>query len=124
MAARLQPGGGRVINLPGGEAYIAPYEGEIEGQPSRTNGYLPIIQGFELLILHIEGNQVTEVIGEGPATEEMRVWIEQDSARRNLAELGLGCNDRAEVSGIVFEEAKAFGLHLALGRSDYIGGAV
>jgi len=31
----------RLINLPSGEACIAPYEGELEGQPSRTEGTLP-----------------------------------------------------------------------------------
>lgn len=33
--------GMRVINLLSGEAYIAPYEGELPGQPSRTAGMIP-----------------------------------------------------------------------------------
>lgn len=116
--------GVRVVNLPAGEAYIAPYEGELDGQPSRTEGRIPILRGFDIFVLQVSGNRVTEVLGEGEAVDELRAWFDLDPPRRNIAELGLGCNDRAVVTGNVLEDEKALGMHLAFGRSDHFGGAV
>ena len=47
-----------------------------------------------------------------------------DDALRNVAELGLGVNDMAVVTGNVLEDEKVMGMHWALGRSDHIGGTV
>ena len=41
---RLKPGD-RIINLPSGETFIVPYEGEKPGEPSRTAGELPVAVG-------------------------------------------------------------------------------
>jgi hypothetical protein len=38
--------------------------------------------------------------------------------------LGLGVNDKAVITGNVLEEEKVWGVHLAAGRSDHIGGVV
>ena len=46
-----------------------------------------------------------------------------DFARRNVAELGLGCNDKAVVQGAIIEDEKA-GFHWAYGRSEHLGGTV
>ena len=42
----------------------------------------------------------------------------------NLAELGLGCNDKAVISGNILEDEKVMGVHLAAGLSEHIGGTV
>lgn len=117
--------GERVINLPSGEIYIAPYEGEIPGKPSLTAGMVPLIFGGEQLTLEVENNRFTNISGDKhSAVEELRDWFDTDNARRNLAELGLGCNDQAVVTGNVLEDEKVLGVHLAAGRSDHIGGVV
>ncbi|MGD8752528.1 MAG: aminopeptidase, partial [Anaerolineales bacterium] len=116
--------GVRVINLPSGEAFSAPYEGELDGQPSLTQGEMPMVYGGDLLVLQIQENRVGELLSEGPAAQKLAAWFEVDSARRNLAELGLGCNDKAVVTGNILEDEKVLGVHLALGRSDHIGGTV
>ena len=51
-----------------------------------------------------------------------RFFIEKDS-RRNIAELGIGCNPNAIVTGNVLEDEKA-GLHIAYGSSVHLGGKV
>ncbi len=51
--------GARVINLPSGEVYIAPYEGEIPGKPSLTAGRVPVIFGGEWLTLEVQNNRFT-----------------------------------------------------------------
>jgi len=116
--------GMRVINLPSGEAYIAPYEGELEGQPSQTEGTIPMMYGGELVLLRVQENRISEVIGDSPEAAQIRGYIAMDEARRNIAELGLGCNDKAIISGNVLEDEKVQGMHWALGRSDHIGGTV
>ena len=117
--------GERVINLPSGETYIAPYEGELPGQPSETAGQVPLLIGDgSFAILHLEENRVVEVTGEGPEAEDIRRGFSVDDGVRNLAELGLGCNDMAVVTGNVLEDEKVMGVHLAGGLSEHIGGTV
>ncbi len=123
---QLRAGGGaaRVINLPSGEAYVAPYEGELEGDPSQTEGFIPLMLGGELVVGRVEENSIVEVIGDGPQADEARQYLALDEARRNIAELGLGCNDKAVVTGNVLEDEKVMGLHWAHGLSEHIGGTV
>ena len=114
----------RIINLPSGEACIAPYEGELEGQPSRTEGAIPVVYDDELVVFEVQENRIVGLIGKGPNASHARDYFAVDEARRNLAELGLGCNDRAVVSGEVLEDEKVLGMHWAYGRSDHLGGTV
>ena len=116
--------GVRLINLPSGETFVAPYEGEVEGQRSRTEGVIPVILDDELVLLRVEENRIVEVIGDGPQAAQKRDYFAVDQARRNIAELGLGCNDKAIISGSVLEDEKVLGMHWAYGRSDHIGGTV
>lgn len=111
------------INLPSGEAYQAPYEGERPDEPSRTEGTIPVARGGELVLLKIENNRIVKVLGEGPHALHLHELLEVDAARRNIAEIGLGCNDKAVVSSNVLEDEKA-GFHWAFGRSEHLGGIV
>jgi len=111
----------RLINLPSGEAFIVPYEGERNGIKSLTAGEIPLQRGEELVVLRVEENRICAVQGDGSETEKLRAEFAVDEARRNIAELGLGCNDRAVVTGCVLEDEKA-GMHWAYGRSDHLGG--
>jgi hypothetical protein len=115
--------GERVINLPSGETYIVPYEGERADEPSRTAGILPVQVGAELGLLHVSGNRIMAVEGDGPEAGRLRAAFDVDPARRNVAEVAFGCNDRAVVTGNVLEDEKA-GFHWAFGRSDHLGGTV
>jgi len=116
--------GERVINLPSGEAYMAPYEGELEGEPSLTEGTIPVMFGDELVLARVEENRIVEVIGDGPQADGAREYLALDDALRNIAELGLGCNESAVATGNVLEDEKVMGLHWALGLSEHIGGTV
>jgi leucyl aminopeptidase (aminopeptidase T) len=113
----------RLVNLPCGEAYTAVYEGEQPGAPSLTRGVLPVEWRGEIIRVEIDHNQVVDVLGRGEAASDLRNFLTLDAARRNVAELGLGCNPSARVWGNVLEDEKA-GPHIALGRSEHIGGVV
>jgi len=112
-----------VINLPSGETFQVPYEGERPDEPSWTAGDLPIGEAGETVVLRVEANRIVEVIGSGPAASRYRRAFEEDPARGNIAELAFGCNERAIVTGNVLEDEKA-GFHWAYGRSDHLGGVV
>jgi hypothetical protein len=112
----------RLINLPSGEAYIAGYEGE-KGTLSQTGGVLPIPWENEIVRAKVRENRVQEVMGDRPTARSLRHFLFADTARCNVAELGLGCNPMARVWGNVLEDEKA-GPHIALGRSEHLGGTV
>lgn len=115
--------GDRIINLPSGETYIVPYEGEYEGVPSWTAGTIPVVEDDELVLFHVVANTVVVVEGEGPAADRYAAFFDHDPARANIAEVAFGVNDRAQVTGEVLEDEKA-GFHWAFGRSDHLGGVV
>ena len=116
-------GGDRIINLPSGETFVVPYEGEFEAVPSWTAGTIPVVEEEELVLFHVVANTVIVVEGEGPVAERYAAFFDADPARANIAEVAFGVNDRAEVTGEVLEDEKA-GFHWAFGRSDHLGGVV
>lgn len=115
--------GFRVINLPSGEAFIVPYEGEKPGEPSRTSGQIPLAWKDSIYVLEVRQNLIGEISGTGPDRDWLRDHFDVDPMRRNIAELGLGCNDRAIITGNVLEDEKA-GFHWAYGRSEHLGGVI
>lgn len=115
--------GDRVINLPSGETFIVPYEGERPAEPSLTKGVIPLRQGSETVLFRVDRNHVVRTEGEGELARKMRATFAADAARTNIAEVAFGCNDQAHVTGNVLEDEKA-GFHWAYGRSDHLGGVV
>lgn len=116
--------GARVINLPSGESYIAPYEGELEGTTSLTTGTIPVLCGETNALINVEENLAVNIQGDLNCANEIRDFFDLDASRRNIAELGFGLNDKAIITGNVLEDEKVWGVHLAVGRSDHIGGVV
>ena len=119
---------GQMINFPSGEGYIAPYEGigdEVEefGE-SKTEGILPDNQHGDLIKYKVKNNKIVEIIGEGKNADEMREFFDKNPTRRNIAELGIGCNPEAVVTGNILEDEKVGGLHIAYGTSLHTGGKV
>ena len=116
---------GTAGNLPSGEAYIVPYEGEIEGDPTASSGELPIQFGDEVVVFTIEENRATGIVSEGPESDAERQRLTAEPARGNIAELGLGvlADFGLHPIGVVLLDEK-LGLHLAFGRSEHFGGQV
>jgi hypothetical protein len=114
---------GTAGNLPSGEAYIVPYEGE--GEPSRSEGELPVQFGSEVVRYRVAGNRAAEVLSRGPESAREAALLAAEPAYANIAELGLGVLDAFGVKpcGEVLLDEK-LGLHIAFGRSDHFGGRV
>jgi aminopeptidase len=119
---------GQAINFPSGEACKAPYEGtsdEIaEFGESKTEGIMPVSYDEGIVKFAIKNNKIVDVIGESKKAEEMRAFFEKDETHRNIAELGIGCNPKAVVTGNILEDEKVGGLHIAYGMSSHLGGKV
>ena len=115
--------GGVVANLPSGEAYIVPYEGEREGAGSRTEGHLPVEIGGEIVVFNILGNKAISVQSSGRVSEGQRSRLLGEPAYGNIAELGIGVLGEFGVTAVgqTLVDEK-LGLHIAFGRSDHFGG--
>jgi hypothetical protein len=118
------PEKGTAGNLPSGETYIVPYEGELE-EPSQTEGVLPVQIGDEVVLFTVERNRVVLVEGEGEAARAERDHLRREPAYGNMAELGFGVLGELGLQPIgenLLDEK--LGLHVAFGRSDHFGGIV
>jgi hypothetical protein len=118
------PKPGTAGNLPSGECYIVPYEGELD-EESQSQGTLPVQFEDEVVIYQIEQNKAVEVLSQGPHSRRERDKIKREPAYSNIAELGFGVlkDFGLKPLGQILLDEK-LGLHIAFGRSDHFGGAV
>jgi hypothetical protein len=116
---------GTVSNLPTGEAFVVPYEGERPGDPSRSSGVLPVEIDGEIVLYGIAANRAVEVLSQGARSRAEAATLTLEPAYGNLAELGLGVlrDWGIQAIGSVLLDEK-LGPHIAFGRSDHFGGAV
>lgn len=118
------PDPGMAGNLPSGETYIVPYEGELD-IPSETHGILPVQFDDEVVLFRVKDNKASEVLSHGPQSREQQNYLDREPAYRNMAELGFGFlgDFGLKPIGTVLLDEK-LGFHVAFGRSDHFGGAV
>ena len=109
----------RLRNLPSGEVCVTPYE----NPESLTRGQLPIMQNEQLLVLNVEQNKIVGVEGKSKEANQKHQEFMDEPAMCNIAEVAIGCNDMAEVTGNLLEDEKA-GFHWAYGRSDHLQGKI
>ncbi len=114
---------GMVGNLPSGEAYIVPYEGEREGIPSRSAGTLPVQFGNEIVLYEIRQNHAGRVTSSGVQSDKEQQALSEEPAYGNIAEIGIGVLGEwgVKACGSTLLDEK-LGLHVAFGRSDHFGG--
>jgi leucyl aminopeptidase (aminopeptidase T) len=109
-------------NLPCGEGFIS---------PSGGNGTL-VVDGSmagiglvdEPVELVVEGGHLTSARG-GQGMAFMELLTEHGDEATNVAELGIGTNEKAKLTGEILEDEKIAGTcHVAFGASAGIGGTV
>jgi leucyl aminopeptidase (aminopeptidase T) len=111
-------------NLPCGEGFIAPVEGTAEGTLVVDGS----IAGVGLLdtptSLTVREGHLTDTTGsDGAALMELLSAHGPDGT--NVAELGIGTNEEAILTGNILEDEKILGTaHIAFGASAAIGGTV
>ncbi len=108
-------------NLPAGEAYMAPLEGESYGRMVVEWG--PTSKLSSPLIITIKEGRVLSIEGDDPLRKRLEAKFSENQNCRNLAELGIGTNDKASRPDNVLEAEKILGtIHLALGDNTGFGG--
>jgi aminopeptidase len=109
-------------NLPCGEGFIAPAGGD-GTMFARSIAAIGLAHGHPAK-LTVKNGHLTEA--SGPEGEQLlSILQEHGDAGTNLAELGVGTNDRATLTGNVLEDEKILGtVHVAFGASIAIGGTV
>jgi leucyl aminopeptidase (aminopeptidase T) len=113
-------------NLPSGESYLMPVEGKSDG--------IFIVDGSMAGIGKIEDRPIKITVKKGLAVDisggreakQLNEMVEKVGEQgRNLAELGVGTNYMAIITGEILEDEKVAGtVHLALGNNVSMGGSV
>jgi leucyl aminopeptidase (aminopeptidase T) len=124
-SAGVFPTAGVAGNLPSGESYIVPYEGERAGDPSRTEGELPVQFGADIVVYEVRANRAVAVLTDNAASRAEAKNLAEEPAYGNIAELGLGVlgDFGLEPTGEILLDEK-LGVHIAFGRSEHFGGQV
>jgi len=120
---------GDFVNFPSGELFTAPYEGVSEAGrrefgDSQTSGIWPVYSHSDkkVAFLRVEKNRITRVQGDSDAAKKIVEDIAADENNANVAELGLGLNDKARSGPLIpILESEKAGPHIAYGRNDHFG---
>ena len=110
-------------NLPCGEGFASPAGGEGTIATSVLAG---VGQTEEPVMLTVRDGRLAGADGAGDASARFLALLDAHGPLgRNLAEIGVGTNDRAAVTGNILEDEKILGTtHVAFGASAGIGGTV
>ena len=111
-------------NLPAGEGFIAPVEGTTVGTIVFDGSIWPIGKLAHPLTATIRDGYATDF--SGPDADRFRATLEPHGSEAfAVAELGIGTNDAAIVTGNILEDEKILGtIHVAFGDNHSFGGNV
>lgn len=114
---------GSFSNLPAGEVYLAPLEGTAEGL--LVIEWAPTRKLNKPIYLSVEKGMVVNVEGNEEYVDYLKGKFSEKKENRNIAELGIGTNDRASRPDNILEAEKILGtVHIALGDNSSFGGEV
>jgi leucyl aminopeptidase (aminopeptidase T) len=119
---------GKILNLPDGEVCVAPVERKSEGRvvvdvssaPDSMTPFGIIGRVKKPFTITVDGGEVTD------CTNPV-LWKALTSAEHgtNLAELGVGTNPAAKITGCILEDEKVLGTcHIGFGTNKDLGGTV
>jgi aminopeptidase len=110
-------------NLPAGEVYLAPLEGSAEGK--LVLAWAPTRELQSPVTLTVKGGFVVKVEGNEPYAGILKAKLSERKENRNIAELGIGTNDKAKRPDNILESEKILGtIHIAMGDNSSFGGNV
>jgi leucyl aminopeptidase (aminopeptidase T) len=111
-------------NLPSGESYMMPEEGKSEGIIVVDGSFASIGKITDQPIrLTVEKGMVVKIEGGKEADKLITMLKPLAPKSYTVAELGVGTNDQARISGDILEDEKVMGtIHIALGNNMSMGG--
>ncbi len=111
-------------NLPCGEGFIAPLEGTAEGTLVIDGSIAGVGRIEHHVGLTVRGGHLTDATGTAGA-QLLDLLGAHGKDGTNVAELGIGTNEEAILTGNILEDEKILGTaHVAFGASAAIGGTV
>ena len=116
---------GHFSNLPAGEGCAAPAQ-------STTNGRLVIDASFSGIgLIHkpihmsVQNGYAVRITGDEEAQKLRKLLKPHGRSGRHIAEIGIGTNPNAKITGCTLEDEKVLGtVHMALGNNVSFGGKV
>jgi leucyl aminopeptidase (aminopeptidase T) len=110
-------------NLPAGEVFFAPIEGTAEGRLVLEWAPMRVLKSPITLI--VKKGHVEDISGDESYIDFLKNKLSERPENRNIAELGIGTNDRAKRPDNILESEKILGtIHIALGDNSSFGGTV
>jgi len=110
-------------NLPAGEVFFAPVEGTANGK--LVLQWAPTMELKSPVTLFVSNGKVLNIEGSDPFADMLGKKLEERIENRNIAELGIGTNERARQPDNILESEKILGaIHIALGDNSSFGGNV
>ncbi|MBI2428756.1 MAG: aminopeptidase [Ignavibacteriales bacterium] len=116
---------GQSGNLPTGEAYLAPVEHQSHGIVVVDGSFATVGIVETPIRIVVKDGYATEISG-GTEAEQLKKLLEPHGKDAyNIAEFGIGTNDRAIITGKIIEDEKVMGtIHIAFGDNKSMGGTV
>ena len=112
-------------NLPEGEAFIAPVEGTARGRYVVDASQAEVGKLDKPITIDVKDGYAYGFSGERSKGFKRFLESFDDPAAFNIAEFGIGTNDKAKVTGNVLEDEKVLGTcHIALGNNFGFGGRI
>jgi len=110
-------------NLPAGEGFIAPVEGSAQGV--LVTAYAPTRALSKNTVFTVEGGKVVKVEGDEEFCSYITGILSREENAGNIAEFGVGVNERAKHRDNILEAEKILGTcHIAIGDNSAFGGKV
>lgn len=112
-------------NLPTGESYLAPLEGKSHGTVVVDGSMAGIGMMREPIRIVVKDGYAEEIDGGADARRLLELLQPHGRDARNVAEFGIGTNDKAVLTGNILEDEKVMGtIHIAFGDNKSMGGTV
>jgi leucyl aminopeptidase (aminopeptidase T) len=112
-------------NLPTGEAYLAPLEGRSQGVVVVDGSMASVGMCAEPIRITVRDGYAEEITGGKEAARLLELLEPHGRDGRNVAEFGIGTNDKAILTGVILEDEKVMGtIHIAFGDNKSMGGTI
>ena len=112
-------------NLPTGESYLAPVEGESQGIVVVDGSMAQVGMVREPIRIVVKDGYATDITGGVEAKRLIELLEPHGKDARTVAEFGIGTNDKAILTGLILEDEKVMGtIHIAFGDNKSMGGSV
>jgi leucyl aminopeptidase (aminopeptidase T) len=116
---------GRFSNLPAGEGSAAPVQESAQGKLIIDGSFAKVGRIEQPVSMSVKEGHVIRITGGEEAIQIRKLLRPYGKPGRNIAEIGIGTNPRAKVTGCTLEDEKSLGtVHVGLGNNVSFGGKV